>query len=80
MMGQDRDSNGAKIYDYPDAQTELVATLPNPVLVTDSYKAHQITDYIKRETTLALMNKSRKITEYDNLVLDFDQNKYPTLR
>lgn len=80
MMWKDRDDNGDKVYDYPDTQTELVTTLPNPVLVTDSYKAHQITDYIKRETTLALMNKSRKITEYDNLVLDFDQNKYPTLR
>lgn len=80
MMWRDRDENGAKVYDYPDTQTELVARLQDPVLVTDSYKVLQISDYIKRETALALMNKSRKITHYDKLVLDFDQTKYPTLR
>jgi len=80
MMGKDRDENGAKVYDYADTQTELVAKLQNPVLVTDSYKVLQISNYTKRETALALMNKSRKITEYDNLILDFDQSKYPTLR
>lgn len=79
MMWADRDENSEKIYNYPDHISQLVAELDNPVLVTDSYKAHQITDYIKRETTLALMNKPRKITQYDWLSLDFNQTNYPTL-
>lgn len=79
MMGKDRDEHGEKVYTYDDKQSLLVSTIPNPVLLSDSYKVQQISDYIARETTLALLNKPRKITSFDDFSLDFDQSKYPTL-
>lgn len=80
MLGKDRDAKGNKIYTYDDAEKVLVSTLPQPVLVSDTWQVMQVKDYITRETVNLLINKSRKITEYNGLVFDFDQQTYPTLR
>jgi hypothetical protein len=43
-----------------------VATLKNPVLITDNFAVmKQITDYAKNQTVMALINKQKKTTEYD---------------
>lgn len=78
--GKDRDEQWNKVYSYPESQKELVATLNNPVLVTDHLKVIQdVTDYARQQTVLALIGKQHKITEYGDVIFDFDQQSYPSL-
>ncbi len=80
IMWMDRDEEGKKVYSYPDTEKALVATIEDPVLVSDSSAIlQQVKEYFARETALLLISKWYKVTEYDGTVLPFDQNKYPTL-
>jgi len=81
MWGKDRDSKGNKIYDYPDTTKEHVATLHDPVLVSDFPKAvKEISDYASQQVAIALIGKLNKTTEYNWTELSFNQEEYKTLR
>jgi hypothetical protein len=42
-----------------------VATLDNPVLMTDNEKIAQLNDYVAKETIRLLQQKPMRIVEYD---------------
>lgn len=52
---------------------QLVATLDNPVLMTDDFKLFHIKDYIARQTVQLLLRKPVSIVEYDGLQMQFEQ-------
>lgn len=81
MWGKDRDEEWNKIYSYPETTKEHVATLHNPVLVSDFPKAvKEITDYANQQVAIALIGKLNKTTEYNWTELSFNQEEYKTLR
>ena len=77
-MGMDRDSEGNKIYTYPETEKILVAKIKNPVLMTDIHKIASMEPSI-RDTIMQLLKSNTTITEYDGTALKFEQNKYPGL-
>lgn len=75
-MWKDRDDNWNKVYYYPHTEELLVATLDNPVLMTDNEKIANLQDYIAKETIRLLQQKPMRIVEYDGLRMEFEQWKY----
>ena len=75
-MWKDRDEDWNKVYYYPHSQEQLVATLDNPVLMTDNEKIAQLNDYIAKETIRLLQQKPMRIVEYDWIRMEFEQWKY----
>ena len=49
-MGLDMDGEGNRVYSYPKDREVYVATLENPVLVTDNYKISLIESSTLRDT------------------------------
>lgn len=78
MMGMDRDKKGNKVYSYPETKTKFVATINNPVLITDTYQMFQF-DPITRDTLQALFSSDKRTIEYDKTSMLFRQSKYPGL-
>lgn len=75
VMGMDRDERGRRISSYPEEKRMHVATLRDPVLVTDTYKIAQL-DPATRDTVFALHGRSIRHTEYDGTRLRFDERRY----
>lgn len=75
-MWKDRDEDWNKVYYYPHTQEQLVATLDNPVLITDNEKIAQLNDYVAKETIRLLQQKPMRIVEYDWIRMEFEQWKY----
>lgn len=75
VMGMDRDEHGKRIYTHPKEKEHFVAGLLDPVLVTDMHKISQL-DPTKRDTVFKLYESVERITEYDEVSLTFNQNKY----
>ena len=78
-LWQDRDTEGNKIRTHPDTEKMLVTTIQKPVLVSDTRKVMQIKEYATRETANLLIQKPKKITEYDGMTIEFDQQRYGNL-
>ena len=77
VMAHDKDEEGNRIYTYPKDKTLHVVDIPNPVLVTDRYKIHQIPEYITRETVHTLFDSPFITIDYDDVKMDFEKFKYP---
>ncbi|MBI3633004.1 MAG: class I SAM-dependent methyltransferase [Candidatus Vogelbacteria bacterium] len=75
VMGLDKDGNGNRIYDYPDGRELFVATIKNPVLVTDIFKIGKFKPTV-RDTLVKLLESSVKVTEYNGVKLSFEQGRY----
>ena len=75
-MWHDKDENGNRIYSYPHTEEQLVASLDNPVLMTDNEKISKLKDYITKETIRLLLQKPMRIVEYDWTRMEFEQWKY----
>lgn len=75
-MWKDRDEEWNKVYYYPHTEEQLVATLDNPVLMTDNEKIANLQDYVAKETIRLLQQKPMRIVEYDGLRMEFEQWKY----
>jgi len=76
-MGLDQDENGNRVYHYPKDKKVHVATLDDPVLVTDNYRFAQLTPSAKRDTVFGLFDFPVRTTVYDGTELEFEQAKYP---
>ncbi len=75
IMGMDKDETGKRVYDYPDDRELFVATIKNPVLVTDIYKIYKFNPTV-RDTLVKLLESPVKTTEYNGVSLSFEQRKY----
>ena len=75
VMGFDRDEHGNRVYEYPDEKKVPVATISNPVLVTDIHKIAQFKPTV-RDTIIKLFESPMRITEYDGVSIAFEQNEY----
>jgi len=76
IMARDIDSLGNRVYVYPETEQQFVASIDNPVLVSDAYKICQFSPII-RDTIFTLYSSPIKITEYNGLAFRFEQKKYP---
>jgi hypothetical protein len=76
-LGFDRDENGNRVYTWPDSKIKYLHTFENPILMRDHYKVSQIDDPVLRDTIFALYESRRKITEYNGVRLNFDDDRYP---
>ena len=79
LMGRDKGEDGARVYTWPDSEEQRVASIADPVLMTDH---HQIgilgeTDPVVRDTVAALYGSRTRITRYDDTEIHFDQSRYP---
>jgi release factor glutamine methyltransferase len=77
IMGLDKGKDGKRVVSHPDSAERYVATIANPVLVTDNYKISGIPDSILRDTLFALFGSPHKVVEYGGTSVDFDQRNYP---
>jgi tRNA1(Val) A37 N6-methylase TrmN6 len=79
LMGMDRDEEGRRIHSHPRSRKMKVATLKDPVLVTDAHRIGELgTDNpVLRDTVFALYGSSHRTTLYDDVSLEFEQDKYP---
>ena len=75
-MWHDKDENWNRVYSYPHTKEQFVATLENPVLMTDNEKIGKLKDYITKETIWLLLQKPMRIVEYDWIRMEFEQWKY----
>jgi release factor glutamine methyltransferase len=75
-MGIDRDEAGNRVYTWPDSKVQYLHTFENPVLMRDHYKVSQIEDTVLRDTIFALYESRRKIVEYMDVRLNFDEDRY----
>lgn len=81
LLAHDKDEVWNRIYSLPNKEIQLVATLKDPVLVTDNEKISQLWDYVTRNTLQTLLQQSKLVTiEYDGVSMEFDKNKYPWVR
>jgi methylase of polypeptide subunit release factors len=81
LLAHDKDEDWNRVYSLPNTEIQLVATLRNPILVTDNEKISQLWDYIARNTIQTLLQQSKLVTiEYDGVSMEFDKNKYPWVR
>ncbi len=78
VMGMDRDSNGHRVYDYPESEEKLAAILADPKLMTDVYKISKLEPAV-RDTILKLYESPMKITEYNGVKLHFEQGRYKSV-
>lgn len=75
----DRDEQGKRVYTWPEAKTQDIATILNPVLVTDDQMRQQLPP-TTRITIQKLFQSPLLRTEYDGMSFDFVQNNYPGVR
>ena len=76
VMGMDRDKQGKRVYSYPKEKKARVIVFKNPALVTDAYRIAGL-EPTKRDTIFKLFESPIRITEYDEVVFEFEQRKYP---
>jgi len=76
VMARDTDAQGRRVYTYADDVREHVATLPDPVLVTDYWRIANLPPRI-RDTVCKLYESPRRITVYGGTRIDFQQDRYP---
>ncbi len=76
VMGRDRDESGARVYTWPDSETALVATIADPVLITDHHRIAQLSPRI-RDTVFKLFESPRRTTSFQGTSLVFEQRAYP---
>ncbi len=76
IMAKDMDSSGKRVYIYPETDSQFVASIDAPVLVSDVYKISQFSSVI-RDTVFALYASPIKVTDYNGLAFRFEQKKYP---
>lgn len=79
IMGNDKNEAGQRVYDWPDSMTEYVASIGNPVLMTDHHQLSRLGegDPVVRDTALALYGFRKRVTRYADTELSFDQASYP---
>lgn len=75
VMGIDKDEKGKRVYVWPDDKTLYVAAIQNPILATDIYKISKFNP-ILRDTLFKLFESPVRITEYDGVSINFEQDKY----
>ena len=79
VMWKDMDADGNRIF-YTGTETELVAVLKNPVLMTDLHKISQIEDYIKKVAVEILYSKAERGVEFDGFSMKWNNsNQYPRM-
>ncbi len=78
IMGMDRAADGKKVYSYPEDNSVHVVTFEDPILMTDHYRAGLL-DPVMRDTVITLLNSNKRIVEYENTKLRFDQDRYSQL-
>lgn len=85
VMGKDRDAEGRRRYTRPDEPPLLVATLYDPVLVTDFEKIGRLPQYDEvekiatRDTVRRLLQFPVLSVEYEGTKIMFEQGKYDGL-
>lgn len=76
VMGKDRDAAGARVYSWPDDVTQHVATLQDPVLVTDHHKISGLPPVV-RDSIFKLYESPVRVTRYGGTSLRFEQRAWP---
>lgn len=80
VMGKDRDATNKRVYTRPAEMIQEVATISDPVLMTDYAAIAQIPDYLTRETVFMLYTKPVRNVAFDGYTLVFEQRSYLSLR
>lgn len=77
-LGMDRDSRGQRVRDRSDEDERLVATVKDPVLVTDNHRIAQLgaQSTTLRDTVFALYSTPLRTTEYDGVSLRSDAREH----
>lgn len=75
-LAKDTDKNGNRVYTWPDFIEQYVATIKNPVLVTDHFRIGKLKPSTLRETVRALFEAPVRKTEYNGTSLRFEQGRY----
>lgn len=70
IMGHDR-RRGKRVSDFPATQKQLVATIKNPVLMTDNYRIAKMKPAL-RDTLFSLFNEKPRTVEYDGVSVFWD--------
>lgn len=78
MLGRDRDAAGGRQRDLPDDVRECVATLRDPLLVTDLARIARMEPRV-RDTVAKLLETPRRVTRYGGVELAFEQRRWPTV-
>ena len=75
IMGMDKNRDGERVMTYPEDDRKFVASIKDPILVTDAYKISKFSP-ITRDTIFTLYGSPKRITEYDGVSVNFEQAKY----
>ncbi len=75
VMGMDTDKFGHRIYSCPEDKELYVASIKNPVLVTDVCRIAKFNPTL-RDTVFKLYESPIRKTEYDGVSINFEQGKY----
>jgi len=75
IMGLDKDENGNRIFEKPETEKILVATIKNPVLNKDLYRLSKLNS-TDRDIAETLYGGLKTKTIYNGTELDFEQGKY----
>ena len=76
VMARDVDAQGKRVYSHDDGMREHVATIPDPVLVTDYWRISGLPPRT-RDTVYKLYESPRRSTVYGGTRIDFQQDRYP---
>lgn len=78
ILGDEWDEKGEKRYVYDEKEERHVVTFRNPILLRDDIRISKVRPIEKKLTIWALYNRARK-TEYDEISVWHDDNKYKTV-
>jgi len=76
IMGRDLGANGSRLYTLPDEYTMHVASIKNPVLMTNHYELSKFPS-TTRETLFKLYESPVKTVCFRGVSLSFEQARFP---
>lgn len=76
VLGRDRDAQGNRLAALPDTETQLVATIAAPLLVTDYHRISLLPPAV-RDTVCKLYESPLRINRYAGTTLEFEQRRFP---
>ncbi len=76
VLGMDRDAAGERIDAWPDDVERFVASIDNPVLLTDAWRLAELAPRL-RDTVFKLLESPVRTTEFRGVRLTFEQARWP---
>ena len=76
VLGLDRDAEGNRIAAWPNDVERFVASIENPLLLTDAWRIGQLAPR-QRDTVFKLLESPVRVTEFRGVSLAFEQSRWP---